>query len=117
MLLNIYYDNDSDIKKSCENIRVHKKESLKYALKNRIIWQMSDKYDELEKYVNIKAKETKKEKEKENEKKDNNDEDKDDVLNIYCIIIGIQKRKTPGKDKLGESFYIRKLLFHNVGPT
>ena len=41
---------------------------------------MSDKYDELKKYVNIKKREKEKEKakEKENEKKANNDVDKDD---------------------------------------
>ena len=48
MMLNIYYDNDSDIKKQCENICVNKKESLKYALNKRIIWKMSDEYDELD---------------------------------------------------------------------
>ena len=37
MLSNIYHDNDSDIKKPRENIRVHKRESLKYALGMRII--------------------------------------------------------------------------------
>ena len=29
MLLNIYYDNDGDIKKPCKNIRIHKNQSLK----------------------------------------------------------------------------------------
>ena len=64
MLLNIYDDNDSDIKKPCENICVNKKESLKYALNQRIIWKMSDKYDELKKYVNINEKENEKEKQR-----------------------------------------------------
>ena len=67
MVLNIYYDNDSDIKKLCENIRLHKKESLKYALNTRVIWKLSDEYD-----VNIK--------EKEPEKKDNNDDKGNDKM-------------------------------------
>ena len=79
MRLNIYYDDDSDIKKPCENIRAQKKELLKYTLNKRTIWKMSDEYAELKKYVNVKEKET--EKEKENEKKHNNDDDdKDDQM-------------------------------------
>ena len=69
----MYYDHDGDIKKPCKNIGVHKKESLKYALNNRIIWQMSDKCDELKKYVNINEKQKEKEKETEKEKEKNNE--------------------------------------------
>ena len=58
----IFYDNDSDIKKPCENIRVHKKESLKYALNKRIVWKMSDKYDELKNMLILKKKRKRKKK-------------------------------------------------------